>query len=201
MHALYWGIWQFVLCVGEEWRGCSAFGPPATTLMLVCLTHLFIIFRRSEMVSVMPIDFLHTSSNSGGYGNELNECVSDISTIRGDSLLNLHSRYVWDSNLIDILWWDGDWIIEESKRNGSKSWKRRWMEESTTGKRREGEMIMVMNIRYSVVPYQWNGWIHWRLLTTLELVMSTVSSPYFFSFFLYDDYESDPSFIYESLFT
>ncbi|KAF8368434.1 dhhc-3, partial [Pristionchus pacificus] len=50
MHALYWGIWQFVLCVGEEWRGCSAFGPPATTLMLIFLLFEAILFSIFTLV-------------------------------------------------------------------------------------------------------------------------------------------------------
>lgn len=46
-HALYWGIWQFMLCVESEWSRCSSVGPPATTLMLIFLLFeaiLFVIF-------------------------------------------------------------------------------------------------------------------------------------------------------------
>lgn len=44
MHALYWGIWQFVQCVSGEWQDCSAFGPPATTLLLIFLLFEAILF-------------------------------------------------------------------------------------------------------------------------------------------------------------
>ncbi|VDO54331.1 unnamed protein product [Haemonchus placei] len=43
-HALYWGIWQFVLCVGKEWHSCSNLGPPGTTLMLIFLMFEAILF-------------------------------------------------------------------------------------------------------------------------------------------------------------
>uniref|UniRef100_A0A914WUF0 Palmitoyltransferase n=1 Tax=Plectus sambesii TaxID=2011161 RepID=A0A914WUF0_9BILA len=43
-HAIYWGIWHFVLCVGKEWRDCSVFAPPATTLLLVFLMFEGVLF-------------------------------------------------------------------------------------------------------------------------------------------------------------
>uniref|UniRef100_A0A8R1I2R0 Palmitoyltransferase n=2 Tax=Caenorhabditis japonica TaxID=281687 RepID=A0A8R1I2R0_CAEJA len=44
MHALYWGIWQFVLCVGTEWQHCSSLTPPGTTLLLIFLLFESILF-------------------------------------------------------------------------------------------------------------------------------------------------------------
>ncbi|KJH51690.1 DHHC zinc finger domain protein [Dictyocaulus viviparus] len=43
-HALYWSIWQFVLCVGKEWQSCSNLGPPGTTIMLIFLMFEAILF-------------------------------------------------------------------------------------------------------------------------------------------------------------
>uniref|UniRef100_A0A158PAD8 Palmitoyltransferase n=1 Tax=Angiostrongylus cantonensis TaxID=6313 RepID=A0A158PAD8_ANGCA len=43
-HALYWGTWQFLLCVGKEWQSCSNLGPPVTTLMLIFLMFEAILF-------------------------------------------------------------------------------------------------------------------------------------------------------------
>lgn len=44
MHALYWGVWQFVLCVGVEWQRCSSLAPPGTTLLLIFLLFESILF-------------------------------------------------------------------------------------------------------------------------------------------------------------
>lgn len=43
-HALYWAIWQFVLCIGGDWQGCSLFGPPVTTILLIFLLFEAILF-------------------------------------------------------------------------------------------------------------------------------------------------------------
>jgi palmitoyltransferase len=46
-HALYWGVWQFLICVGNDWKHCSIFSPPATTILLIILLFeglLFAIF-------------------------------------------------------------------------------------------------------------------------------------------------------------
>ncbi|VDK37872.1 unnamed protein product [Gongylonema pulchrum] len=43
-HALYWAIWQFVLCVGGDWHDCSLFGPPVTTVLLLFLLFEAILF-------------------------------------------------------------------------------------------------------------------------------------------------------------
>ncbi|KAK6107009.1 Palmitoyltransferase ZDHHC3 [Brugia pahangi] len=43
-HAVYWGIWQFVLCVSGDWQNCSLFGPPVTTILLVFLLFEAILF-------------------------------------------------------------------------------------------------------------------------------------------------------------
>ncbi|VDK46431.1 unnamed protein product [Anisakis simplex] len=65
-HALYWAIWQFVLCVGEEWRGCSLFGPPVTTLLLIFLLFEAILF--SIFTFVM-------------FGTQMSSICSDQTTI------------------------------------------------------------------------------------------------------------------------
>ncbi|CAI2306871.1 unnamed protein product [Caenorhabditis sp. 36 PRJEB53466] len=44
LHALYWGIWQFILCVGAEWQRCSSLAPPGTTLLLIFLLFESILF-------------------------------------------------------------------------------------------------------------------------------------------------------------
>ncbi|CAD5205803.1 unnamed protein product [Bursaphelenchus okinawaensis] len=47
LHALFWTICQFVQCVNTDFRGCSYFNGPATTIMLIFLlfeTILFSIF-------------------------------------------------------------------------------------------------------------------------------------------------------------
>lgn len=44
IHAVYWGIWQFVLCVGGDWQNCSLFGPPVTAILLVFLLFEAILF-------------------------------------------------------------------------------------------------------------------------------------------------------------
>ncbi|VDN50215.1 unnamed protein product [Dracunculus medinensis] len=47
LHTLYWSICQFLFCVGEEWQGCSMFGPPVTSVLLIFLLFeatLFAIF-------------------------------------------------------------------------------------------------------------------------------------------------------------
>ncbi|KAJ1363870.1 Palmitoyltransferase zdhhc3 [Parelaphostrongylus tenuis] len=51
-HALYWGVWQFVHCVGKEWHGCSNLGPPGTTLMLIFLMFEAILFAIFTSVHV-----------------------------------------------------------------------------------------------------------------------------------------------------
>ncbi|CAD6184327.1 unnamed protein product [Caenorhabditis auriculariae] len=66
LHALYWGIWQFVLCVGVEWQGCSALGPPGTTLMLIFLLFEAILF--AIFTSVM-------------FGTQISSICSDETTI------------------------------------------------------------------------------------------------------------------------
>lgn len=43
-HAVYWGIWQFVLCVSGDWQNCSLFGPPVTAILLVFLLFEAILF-------------------------------------------------------------------------------------------------------------------------------------------------------------
>ncbi|KAE9554623.1 hypothetical protein FO519_002183 [Halicephalobus sp. NKZ332] len=43
-HSLYWTVWQFVLCVNDNWRGCSMFSPPATTIVIVFLLFEAILF-------------------------------------------------------------------------------------------------------------------------------------------------------------
>ncbi|CAI5440296.1 unnamed protein product [Caenorhabditis angaria] len=65
-HALYWGIWQFVKCVGVEWQGCSALGPPGTTLMLIFLLFESILF--AIFTSVM-------------FGTQISSIYSDETTI------------------------------------------------------------------------------------------------------------------------
>jgi hypothetical protein len=42
--SLYWAIWQFVLCVGDDWQGCSYFSAPATTILLIFLLFESILF-------------------------------------------------------------------------------------------------------------------------------------------------------------
>ncbi|CAJ0962905.1 unnamed protein product, partial [Mesorhabditis belari] len=44
IHALYWGVWQFVECVGSEWATCPALSPPATTLLLIFLLFEGVLF-------------------------------------------------------------------------------------------------------------------------------------------------------------
>uniref|UniRef100_A0A0R3RU98 Palmitoyltransferase n=1 Tax=Elaeophora elaphi TaxID=1147741 RepID=A0A0R3RU98_9BILA len=43
-HAVYWGVWQFVLCVSGDWQNCSLFGPPVTAILLVFLLFEAILF-------------------------------------------------------------------------------------------------------------------------------------------------------------
>jgi len=43
-HSLYWTVWQFVLCVNDNWKGCSMFSPPATTIVIVFLLFEAILF-------------------------------------------------------------------------------------------------------------------------------------------------------------
>ncbi|CAB3407421.1 unnamed protein product [Caenorhabditis bovis] len=66
LHALYWGIWQFVKCVGVEWQNCSALGPPGTTLMLIFLLFESILF--AIFTSVM-------------FGTQISSICSDETTI------------------------------------------------------------------------------------------------------------------------
>lgn len=42
--ALYWAVWQFVLCVNQDWGSCSSFSAPTTTVMLVVLLFESILF-------------------------------------------------------------------------------------------------------------------------------------------------------------
>lgn len=181
MHALYWGIWQFVLCVGEEWRGCSAFGPPATTLMLVCLTHLFIISPFWNDIHYANSLYVHTvlpivvSWLMGS--NWMN--VFQIFLLFEAILFSIFTLVMFGTQISSIF--SDETAIEslKSQRGMDQSHERGdgWKNLQQVREEKR-EIIMIMNIRYSVVHYQWNGWIHWRLLITLELVMSTVSSPY-----------------------
>ena len=41
---LYWAIWQFVLCVNNDWHHCSYFTPPTTTILLIFLLFESILF-------------------------------------------------------------------------------------------------------------------------------------------------------------
>jgi len=46
-HALYWGAWQFYFCLADDFKTCSSFSAPATTIMLIMLLFeglLFAIF-------------------------------------------------------------------------------------------------------------------------------------------------------------
>lgn len=65
-HALYWGVWQFVLCVEVEWQSCSSLGPPGTTLMLIFLLFESILF--AIFTSVM-------------FGTQISSICSDETTI------------------------------------------------------------------------------------------------------------------------
>ncbi|KAL3102158.1 hypothetical protein niasHS_003567 [Heterodera schachtii] len=42
--SLYWTIKQFVWCVSNDWHSCSAFGPPATTILLIFLLFEAVLF-------------------------------------------------------------------------------------------------------------------------------------------------------------
>ncbi|CAI4221212.1 unnamed protein product [Auanema sp. JU1783] len=66
MHALYWGIWQLILCVGNEWNECSAIGPPGTTLLLIFLLFESILFSIFTLVM---------------FGTQISAICSDESTI------------------------------------------------------------------------------------------------------------------------
>lgn len=66
MHALYWGVWQFVLCVGAEWQQCSSLTPPATTLLLIFLLFESILF--AIFTSVM-------------FGTQISSICNDETTI------------------------------------------------------------------------------------------------------------------------
>lgn len=41
---LYWAVWQFVFCIGVDWKGCSAFSAPATTILLIFLLFEAVLF-------------------------------------------------------------------------------------------------------------------------------------------------------------
>uniref|UniRef100_A0A915E4W9 Palmitoyltransferase n=1 Tax=Ditylenchus dipsaci TaxID=166011 RepID=A0A915E4W9_9BILA len=41
---LYWAVWQFVQCVNKDWRNCSYFNPPTTTILLIFLLFEAILF-------------------------------------------------------------------------------------------------------------------------------------------------------------
>jgi len=49
-HALYWGIWQFLHCINVDWKGCSYFGPAATTILLIFLMFEGVLFALFTMV-------------------------------------------------------------------------------------------------------------------------------------------------------
>uniref|UniRef100_A0A1I8A5T9 Palmitoyltransferase n=1 Tax=Steinernema glaseri TaxID=37863 RepID=A0A1I8A5T9_9BILA len=50
IHAVYWAIWQFMLCVSDEWRSCPTFSPPVTTIVLVFLIFEGVLFSIFTMV-------------------------------------------------------------------------------------------------------------------------------------------------------
>ncbi|MCP9260541.1 Palmitoyltransferase ZDHHC3 [Dirofilaria immitis] len=49
-HAVYWGIWQFILCVSADWQSCSLFGPPVTAILLVFLLFEAILLQYSRLL-------------------------------------------------------------------------------------------------------------------------------------------------------
>ncbi|RCN46589.1 DHHC zinc finger domain protein [Ancylostoma caninum] len=88
-HALYWGIWQFVLCVGKEWHSCSNLGPPGTTLMLIFLMFEAILF--AIFTSVM-------------FGTQMSAICSDETAIeslkRGNE--DRHKTKSWKKNMQSV---------------------------------------------------------------------------------------------------
>ncbi|KAI6238290.1 Palmitoyltransferase [Aphelenchoides fujianensis] len=44
LHVLMWTVFQFIQCVDDEFRQCSTFGPPATTIILIFLLFEAILF-------------------------------------------------------------------------------------------------------------------------------------------------------------
>ncbi|XP_064611288.1 LOW QUALITY PROTEIN: palmitoyltransferase ZDHHC3-like [Liolophura sinensis] len=44
VHALYMAISHFIGCIGQEWRGCGGFSPPATTVFLIFLIFEGLLF-------------------------------------------------------------------------------------------------------------------------------------------------------------
>lgn len=50
VHALIWTILQFIRCVDDDFRQCSQFSPPATTIMLIFLLFESILFSIFTLV-------------------------------------------------------------------------------------------------------------------------------------------------------
>lgn len=89
-HALYWGIWQFVLCVGKEWHNCSNLGPPGTTLMLIFLMFEAILF--AIFTSVM-------------FGTQLSAICSDetaIESLKRSSGEDRQKGSSWKKNMQSV---------------------------------------------------------------------------------------------------
>jgi len=52
VHAFGWGIWQFIYCIGSDWKnpGCSAYSPPVTTVLLIILLFESLLFAIFTLV-------------------------------------------------------------------------------------------------------------------------------------------------------
>nr|CAD2205925.1 unnamed protein product [Meloidogyne enterolobii] len=77
-HTLYWAIRQFVWCVGSDWKPCSVFSPPATTILLIFLLFESVLF--SIFTAVM-------------FGTQISAICSDQTGIE-----NIKQERNWNNN-------------------------------------------------------------------------------------------------------
>uniref|UniRef100_A0A7E4UMD4 Palmitoyltransferase n=1 Tax=Panagrellus redivivus TaxID=6233 RepID=A0A7E4UMD4_PANRE len=74
---LYWTIWQFVLCIQDNWQSCSLFSPPSTTIIVIFLLFESILFAIFTIVM---------------FGTQISSICSDQTGI--ESLKNERGRSV-----------------------------------------------------------------------------------------------------------
>lgn len=91
---LYWAVWQFVFCIGVDWRGCSAFSAPATTILLIFLLFEAVLF--SIFTGIYSFKLFHLSFLAVMFGTQISAICSDqtgIESLKKDRVDKNHDSW------------------------------------------------------------------------------------------------------------